>query len=236
MKLAKSKSILYCVVLSTALLFSATAFCADISSSVWKGIGEGAHGENGVVIIGVNPNTKILSGYYESSDITGNITAECKFFFSGKVTISNVIPVKIVTAYPAFVEDKSAPINGKIEALPGSNMENLAIYPSKIPRSCDWLYSGLPSYVPPIGFTLESGLANEFSRKGDWQAVDIIRSKRAYFHSQPNDNSKGKAFVVAGDVIYIYAEDHDWYYAKFRNTKKETSGWIRKIDTIQLPN
>jgi predicted RNA-binding protein len=209
------------------------ALCAGIDSSVWNGTWSGAHGENGVVIIGVNPKSRTLSGYYESSDVTGRVTAECKFFFSGEIKAQNAVNVQIITAHPDFLEEKSKTVSGKVELQSKSDHSTLVIYPEQIPRSCDWLYSGLPSYVPPSDFTLENGLHNEIKRKGDWQAVNIIRSKRAYFYAQPNDRSRGKTYVVIGDLVYIYDENPDWYYVKYLGAKKEITGWIKKIDTLQ---
>jgi hypothetical protein len=45
---------------------------------------------------------------------------------------------------------------------------------------------------------------------------------------------RGNAYVIKGDVIYIYDEDAAWYYVKYRNGKNETAGWIKKTDTLQI--
>ena len=72
-------------------------------------------GENGGLIIGVNPKSKALSGYYESSDTTGNITPECKFYFEGKFEFENIAIVSIATAYPEFLKEKIEVIQGRIQ-------------------------------------------------------------------------------------------------------------------------
>ena len=96
-------------------IFLPTNSAAEITSSVWSGIGEGAHGDNGALIIGINPQTKTLSGFYESSDITGNVTAECKFYFSGTFQSKNLANIHIAVAHPDFIRDEIKAIDGTIE-------------------------------------------------------------------------------------------------------------------------
>lgn len=98
--------------------FSRIVSSAEFESSVWSGISEGAHGDNGSLIIGVNKKTKIISGYYEANDITGNITAECKFYFTGSFQADNSINIRITSAYPDFIKDKSNVVQGKMKFPP----------------------------------------------------------------------------------------------------------------------
>ncbi len=215
------------------VLFSQRCLAADFVSGIWSGIGEGAHGENGTVIIGVNAKTKALSGYYESSNSTGNITAECRFFFKGRLGAENVAFIQIVGVHPDLLQEGSKPIDGKVEHQSKSGKSLITIYLNQVPSSCDWLYNGLPSYVPPKNFTLKNGLPNEFQRNGSWQAVKVIRSERSYFYKQPNSANRGKAYLIAGDLIYIYDETPGWYYAEYQGEQKTIRGWIEKTDVIQ---
>lgn len=217
------------------IFFSRTGLTTEINSSVWSGTGQGAHGENGSLIIGVNSKSKALSGYYESSDITGNIAAECKFYFEGRFESKNIAIVSVATAYPEFLKEKIEVIHGRIEFQRNSDKSTVVVFLNQIPQSCDWLYSGLPSYAPPKDFKLKDGLIHVFERNGNWQTIKVIQTQRAYFHKTPGRSTVGKAFVIAGDLIYVYDENKDWYYVKFQSRKKEIVGWIRKSDTIQFP-
>lgn len=228
-----SGSLLYCCI---AIFLSRGVLSAEFDSSVWSGVGEGAHGDNGSLIIGVNKKTKMYSGYYETNDITGSITAECKFLFTGYMQHNNSVNLHIASAHPDFIQDRSKVIQGKMRLQLNKDKPKLIISPEQVPVSCEWLYQGLPSYRPPESFKFKDGLLHEFVRDGDWIAVGVVRSKRAYFYPKPNAARRGKAFIVAGDLIYIYGEKPSWYWVKFNAGKKETVGWIKKMDTVQIQN
>jgi hypothetical protein len=103
----------------------------------------------------------------------------------------------------------------------------------KIVGECDWLltYVNAPSIeqqgseltvlVPKLKF-------------GDWIGIYTIKSRRANFHKMAGDADVEKAFLVAGDTIYVYEEQPGWYYVKFQGRKKQTVGWIKKADTVQF--
>lgn len=233
MKVVKP-SLIACAYIFCIIFLCRSSFAMELSSGIWGGVGEGAHGENGTLIVGINVTTKVLSGYYESSDRSRTINAECRFYFEGKFESKSIVPIRITGVHPGLIREKSEIIEGKAVIQSNSKYYNIVIYPDRIPPSCDWLYSGLPSYVPPPNFKLINGLSNSFQKNGSWQAVNVIRSKRAYFYRQPTETSKEKKFLVAGDLIYIYEENPDWYYAKYQGERKDTSGWIKRADTVQF--
>lgn len=105
-----------------AIFLSRGVLSAGFDSSVWSGVGEGAHGDNGSLIIGVSKKTKMYSGYYETNDITGNITAECKFFFTGYLQPDNSVDILLTSAHPDFIKDKFTVIQGKLKPPPKANL------------------------------------------------------------------------------------------------------------------
>lgn len=216
-------------------LFGLT-FAAEIRSSVWSGIGEGAHAENGALIIGLNPGTLDVSGYYESSDITGNITAECKLYFYGRLVSSTAAEIHVVSAHPDFLHEQVKEINGKLKLERLESNPVARLYIDQVPASCNWLFQGLPSYKPPTKFSLENGFAFEFLHNGDWKSVAIIRSQRAPLYDKAAISAKSKRYLVTGDLIYVFDKNEEWYFAKYRSGRREVSGWIRRLDTVLPAN
>lgn len=65
--------------------------------------------------------------------------------------------------------------------------------------------------------------------RGTWQGVRVVKSTRAYFHSQPESASQGKAYCVAGDAVRVYAEQTGWAECGFQG-KKLVRGWLKVSD------
>lgn len=213
--------------------YAGVLFSAELASSVWGGVGEGAHGNNGVLIVALNKETNILTGYYEANDTTGNGTNECKMYFSGKVNNSS-IEVSISDADKGSFAVGARVFKGYIILKNEGGKSFAILYPGEKSWSCEWMYDGLPSYLPPKNFSLREGLKFGFVRDDDFIAVGVVKANRANFYSAPDESTIRRAFLVAGDFIYVFAEKPDWYYVKFQGKKKETVGWIKKSDTIQF--
>ena len=217
-------------------LYAHLCFANDFNSSVWSGLGGRAHGDNGTLIIGVNKSTNKLTGYYETSNTTEDGTNECQIFFSGTIDQKNNLTDLIMSdAHKGFLGLKSEIFKGKLVLQKNGGVFRAVLYPQEKSWSCAWLYDGLPSYMPPKDFNLRDGLKFEFIRNENHIATNVVRANRAYFHSESNDSTASKAFLVAGDLIYVYDEKPGWYYVKYQGRKKETVGWIKKSDTIQFP-
>lgn len=117
--------------------------------------------------------------------------------------------------------------------IPGQAGWKLEFDKRNLEGECDWVlnFVGPPSIaqqgnaiviaVPPL-------------EVGDWIGVQTIRPKRANFYKTANGADLDKAFLVAGDTIYVYREQPGWYYVKFQGRKIETVGWIKKSDTVQF--
>jgi hypothetical protein len=98
---------------------------------------------------------------------------------------------------------------------------------------CDWI---LPFISEPRVKENADRIAIDFGKLsfGDWIGVFAIKSERARFHRAPDESSVQNAFLVQGDLIYVYQETQDWYFIKYSGGKRDTIGWIKKSDTVQM--
>ena len=63
-----------------------------------------------------------------------------------------------------------------------------------------------------------------------------ISAEKAYFHNEPNQNTRRNAYMVPSpDIINALDEENDFIYTEFTNSKGQTSkGWLRKQDVVSL--
>jgi hypothetical protein len=150
--------------------------------------------------------------------------ADCKIFFSGKLSSTKAIPIHVAAINTKKIVNGTLTFNGYMKFA-----KNLPVEQSfKLV-----LAENLPNCTDEID-ALNSDFGFQINKLGNWRAVNIVNTKRAYFYNEPFTSAKGKAFLVAGDVLYIYDENPEWYYVKFQGDKKDTVGWIKKSDTIQF--
>jgi hypothetical protein len=185
-------------------------------------------GENAA--IGMNGDSKAITGFYHyvNRAMPGYLFhADFTILFSGKLLKNNIFSIYAIdTGKPS-----SKSVSG-ILFFGGSQKFSSKALAEQLFRIK--LNENLPSCSDAVDvsdFELQFSTNND----GDWKYVSAVRTKRAYFHSEPSDSTVDKAFLVAGDLIYIYDENPGWYYVKYQGRKKETVGWIKKSDTIQLP-
>jgi len=189
--------------------------------------------KNPFVVIGFNRKKSEITGYISALRTAPGRTDECKFVFTAKKGTGNTSTILIKDAVKANeIIEASTATKGII--FLDSTPKKIVIDENSLPGDCGWI-------LPFIGEPQVIENNNAFSINvdgeeiGDWQAIQVISNRRAYFHSGPNDSTAGKAFLVAGDLVYVYDENPGWYYVKYQGRKKETVGWIKKSDTIQFP-
>ncbi|CDG83169.1 hypothetical protein [Janthinobacterium agaricidamnosum] len=227
----KSKTILFMACFSANMAFQ-HVHAGDIQESAQN---EGF--ANPSIITGFNPDTKNLTGYVSLSRPAPGSIDWCNFLFYGKVDGKQAIPVSLKNVVKdegreSIAQSRpSTQSKGKIEISSGKNI--LLIEESELPGACTWMFpaAGVAG-IAQAGTTFSVRLGGEV--KGSWIAVGVISSKRAHFHAQPDEKTIKKAFLISGNVLYIYKEENDWLYVKFQGLNKETYGWIKKSDTVQL--
>ncbi len=193
--------------------------------------------ENPVIVTGYNPGKKILTGYFSLSRPAPGSIDWCNFLFRGKVEETQTIALVLKNAVKdegsaSIAQSKpSRQSKGAIEISSGKNILN--IEESELPGNCSWIFPDMNVQgISHVGTKYAVSWAGR--QKGKWIAVSVISPKRAYFHDAPGDQSARKAFLVSGDVVYIYQEENDWLYVEYEGSKKNTAGWIKKSDTVQF--
>lgn len=183
----------------------------------------------GTVSAAIGVTDKKLSGFYHFTQVKmpgRSFHADCKIFFFGDFFSDKAMPVRATTFNSKAIE----PVNGVL------TFNGYIKFAKSLPAVQSFtlvLAENIPNCTDEID-VLNSEFGFEINKLDDWKSISVVSSKRAYFHSDTQPESKKKSFLVAGDSIYIYDEKPGWYFVKFRAGKKETTGWIKKADTIQI--
>jgi hypothetical protein len=183
---------------------------------------------NPFIAYGYNPVSKITTGYLAALRTAPGRTDACKLVFK-KNANSDGFLVRYIGERGASGD------KGQLRHLVSSAEQgvlNLQFSKSELDGDCNWI----------LPFVVESDVSEdrdevmvaiEIPNIGNWIAVYAINSKKARFYSDPDNSSSQKAFLVKGDIIYVYEERPDWYFVKYNEGKTKTEGWIRKSDTLQ---
>lgn len=195
--------------------------------------GRNEFADNPFIAVGVNPTTNVVTGYFSSLLTAPGNTHACRFVFRGSLTPDSVVRLAIKDALPG--NEGGVAQGGKDVALLTARKNAIKVDLPRLlaPGDCDWV---LESMGGPYIETTARGysLSVDTGPDSDWIGVAAIRSKRAYFHSAADAATVRKAFLVAGDVVYVMEEKAGWYRVRFTHALKETAGWIKISDTIQF--
>jgi hypothetical protein len=190
--------------------------------------------DNPFFVIAENPQTKLITGYLAALRTAPDRTDACKVFFQGVDGGKGTINISLQDAEPTANMEGIGFLRVN-SGLLRREKENyvVSIKTSDVPGNCDWIleFLGEPSVVKRENYL---DISIEAKKSGDWTAVRVAKSKRAYFHTTPDIKTKSKSFVIAGDLLYVYKENVDWYFVKYDGAKKQTSGWIRKEDILEI--
>lgn len=188
--------------------------------------------ENPFVAIGFNKANNVLTGSISVTRTAPGETDECRILFSGETEKSNLLRVQYFELNAADGSDSSSGIDKAVAVHEGTSSK-IKFDKKNLNGGCEWIlsYVGAPSIKEQDGYIL---LELPKRKAGDWIGVHTIKSKRANFHKNPREKDVEKAFLVAGDTIYVYEENPSWYHVKYQGRKKQTVGWIKKVDTVQF--
>lgn len=179
--------------------------------------------------IGFDKRTSRISGFYHFKQVQmpdHSFHADCQILFAGKLEGRSKIPVTAIE----LSGNRQKTVKGTLEFRGQSNSLS-----SRLPEQIFSLR--LSENLPGCSRAVDvSDFDFSINSEGDWKSLTAVQAKRAYFHTSHDESMKGKAYVVRGDLLYIYDEAPDWLYVKFKAGKKETEGWIRRSDTVQLSN
>ncbi len=173
--------------------------------------------------------TTVQSGVYEglavaispAGDITGFFSEElggvvhrrCFFFLTGKLK-GDAAALKTWSdmTYPGSVR-----FEGQDAVL-------------KIEKGRD--HPGCAAVMIP---EIASGLSLEKTAATKWTAIRKITAAKAYFYAAPMSAKRGKAYVVAGDMVGVLQEKPGWLEVEYpanADTRRKT--WLRTTDTSAL--
>lgn len=97
-----------------------------------------------------------------------------------------------------------------------------------------------------IGFSLENNNSSNVPEKKKEEIIEearkssefypsaqcVVTSKRTYFHSTPEDYTRGKSYLIEGDRVYVEKVQRNFVYVQFYNeySGKSTNGWLDTKD------
>jgi len=186
--------------------------------------------DNPFVAFGFDPKTNTLSGYVVALRTAPGRTDECKLVFGGNYGKSNTLSVQYLSEDIGNNNLRKTKAS-LVVAQEGSD-SFLKFRKNSLGGDCDWI---LPFVGEPRvrESTDEVSVSIGEASVGRWIGVYAVKSAKARFHRLPEDSSVQKAFLVRGDVVFVFDEQGDWYYVEFDSKRRKTVGWIRKSDTVQ---
>lgn len=174
-------------------------------------------------VLGVDPATRAITGYYESGTgydpETGGPRFTCIFFLRGEAT--GEPPFRIRTWFPRDKDDSDT-IEGEIWADEGGVRVKL-----KDEHGGCW---NVQHFADEGGSVFRVGW-----EKGAWHAVRVVSAEKTHFHDAPNPAQRRKGYLVTGNPLRIYETKPGWVYGVYEgyNRKDEkvvAKGWIREGD------
>jgi hypothetical protein len=161
------------------------------------------------LIVGFEPKSNIVSGYFKSETGKGQFT--CIFYLRGKFE-NNL--AKIESYFPGIENDK---ILGQLSAPVRTH---LLISLKKEHGGCwnVWHFAD----QTPADFDLIKAYP--------WKSVRVVRAAKAYFYDSPQTEHHRKAYLVTGDGVGIRSQKDGWLEVDYTSTEKPVSGWMKESD------
>ena len=192
------------------LLLGTGQVWAQVSSGDYEGL-----------LIGADPTNRIITGYYENytglDETTGKPLFSCIFYVRG--TMEGNPPYKIETWFPAD-KTRGGLITGKLTPEQTDGAASLRMELEAEHGGCFNVQH----------FADQGGAAFLLDVPGKWRAIRVIAAPRAYFHGEPADGKKRKAYVVRGNPIKVFDYKPGWVYAEYSAEEKTTTGWFKESD------
>lgn len=186
------------------------------------------------VVIGYHPASGEISGYVSALRIQAGRTDACSFAFAGHAGPRHGTPVTLQNAsVNKHGEIPRANSSGSGELRTRPTGTSLLVASDALPGDCDWI---LESVGEP-GVKIANGVYTiELLHAMPIEAtmVRVVRVKRAFLHKTPSPASREKAYLVAGDYVFVTEEHNEYYRMTYSSGKKRVDGWLRKSDTLVI--
>jgi len=162
------------------------------------------------LLLAVTPQHQIVGAYRE---VQGEgVEKSCAFYLTGKTDAS---PVAIETwsdaKRPGVLEARDDGVTLRIE------------------NGRDHAGCGLV-LLPQIA----SGLALDSTAPTNWIGLATASAAKVYLYAKPDEARKGKAYVIAHDVLGVSARQGDWLDVEFRKGGKSLKGWVHATDVTEI--
>jgi hypothetical protein len=179
------------------------------------GVISGAYDD--AMLVGYDPATKIVSGYFDMEQ-GGPPIISCIFYLRGTLAGS---AAKVATYFPETPADDL--INGKLALQDPKHFE--VTLPTE--------HGGCANLEP---FTDKDQPANfQLGAAHPWTAVAVVRSAKAYFWDTPASAAHRKGYLVKGDGVGVRASQPGWIEVDYVGGDKPISGWLRQSDVYPVP-
>lgn len=92
--------------------------------------------------------------------------------------------------------------------------------------------------VPPechsVSESLKQGIQRQLNAAKPWRGVRWVAAERAYFHQEPDDSTRRKAYVVRGDALAYTKETAAFVEAEYLKPGSTTRGWVSWADLAAM--
>jgi hypothetical protein len=192
------------------MLVAAMAGLAAGTAGAAPTIASGAY-EN-TLLIGVDPATGAVSGYFDMTQGPGPPVISCAFYLRGRLAGRSAA---IDTFFPD--DPKGDLIRGTLSAQ-GSGKVRVSLPSEHGGCGNVWQFA---DPAQPADFALQTAKP--------WISVRVVRAAKAYFSPTPGA-AHGRAYLVSGDGLGVRAVQAGWVQADFVGGTRTSSGWLRDGD------
>jgi len=178
-----------------------------------------ASGVYGELLLGVDPQTQAMTGYYLNgtgmNSQNNGPQFSCIFYLTGKKAGESWA---IQTWFPA--DAKKSIISGEIRFLPGAagKPPAIALKLKEAPPGCAM---AAPDLAQAEGENLP------LDTPGQWTEVRVVAAKQAHFYDSPSAPAPRKGYVVQGDALRVWAKQAAWVQVDYEGKNK---GWVKEGD------
>lgn len=171
--------------------------------------------------IAYNPQTHMLTGYFESStgfdEQTEQAKFSCIFYLEGKLSGNKATVKTLYTRQP--LDDV---ITGKLEV---ADNKTIKIHLPDEHGGC-WNVQHFADAEPAV-FT--------FDQAQPWIEIRYVQSDKVSFFDRPGAAAPRKAYLVKGDVVRISKLQDGFALCSYTGGKKETTGWVnlKELNAIE---
>lgn len=173
------------------------------------GVASGAYGE---MLIGFDPVSRIVTGYFHSQSGGGQFS--CIFYLTGRLSGSKAL----VSSY--FPETPAVAIKGELTLQADGD---LRLRLASEHGGC-WNVERFAADDQPADFALDT--------PRPWTSIAVVRRDKAYFYDTPGSATHRKGYVVKGDGVGVRAVQPGWLLVDFGGGDRPASGWIRRSDVF----